>query len=356
MTRRFKGNSLLEYILPLGLFFLSGIIIIVVGDVPGRISAFFTDTVDATMVGTTAEIKTIGELSAEKYALQQKIMAGTVSRIGGERTPLYDRTDEVCFSSGMCLDIPVISNSAGVADTAGGLGGDLAIKLASTFEQIATQLEDAGMDPTIVSYVTMLSNGGHDIGTSMQVIAEACEVTPCSPSVISSEISSFNSGKSSFQNRLNLLNTYLDQNPSALDAFPKARDIITLEAEQIMAIANGANYDANYSTSYSTSTSTSTVQTTPTGGTSGGATASNVSCRFITVMRGIIPVPQMVCTGSVSRSTRSSSQTLASYDIETGDYSELVHQSANDICQQGGDTGECVIRRGAATTPRYSRP
>ncbi len=290
MMKRFKGNSLLEYILPMGLFFLSGIIIIVVGDVPGRISAFFTDTVDATMVGTTAEVETIGELSTEKYALQQQIMAGTVRRIGGERTSLYDRTDEICFSSGMCLNIPVISNSTVAADTAGGLGGDLAIELAGTFEQIATQLEAADIDPTITQYVTMLSRNGHDIGTLMQEVAGACEVTPCDPSPDNREIGEFRSRKMSFQNRFNVLNGYLEQHPSALDAFPEAQDIITLEAQQIMAIANGTNYDENYDTS-----------------------------------------------------SQSSSETVVSYDIETGNYAELVNQSANDICQQGGDTGRCVI-------------
>ncbi len=360
--KRFKGNSLIEYVLPLGVFFLTGVAVMIVGDVPGRISAFFTDSLEAEMHGTTAKVDSLGKLTPEELELQKQIIAGEVTRIGGEREPLYERVDEVCFASGMCIDIPVITSSATAADTAGGLGGDLTQQFAAVFDQIAEQLEAANMDPTVVSYVTALANGGHDIGDSMETIAEICEVTPCNPSRIEGEIDEFESETYSFKNRLRMLNRYLDAHPDALDAFPEAREVINMEAQQIIAIADGANYDPNTVTTSSTRRTTSTSTVTDSGFTDNGDGTTTGSSGMVytdsgdgstfTTGDGSV-VSDVTCEGDSCSGTQSTTTTrtsytttITSYNIETGDYVQLVDQSADDICERGGNVVECVVNPG----------
>lgn len=51
-------------------------------------------------------------------------MSGAVRKVGSQ---------QICFQSGVCVNMPLIPNSGAVADTAGGLGGDLIGAYAKSF-------------------------------------------------------------------------------------------------------------------------------------------------------------------------------------------------------------------------------
>ncbi len=136
------GNSLIEYALPLAVFFMAGLVLIMVSDLPDRLSRFITDTMNGTQDGGTINVQPLGTLaSGQGYAIETTGGAGYEARVPGSGDS---------------------SDGYGSTETAGGLGDQQTGQGGrdNRLNRIADDLRDK--NPELANLVTQLANLGHD--------------------------------------------------------------------------------------------------------------------------------------------------------------------------------------------------
>ncbi len=231
-----SGNALAEYALPLGVFLAAGLLAASLIDLPNAIQTSFANTMNGRHDGNTSL---------------------TVARFGGERGPWMGGTpvvtENVCFNSGVCINLPVVAASGTVAETAGSMGGELTGAFANALQQLATQIAASpANDPDFVALITKLANQGHAIGNDINAMDDLlwtyrCDIRICNESNMDPNGTfrqlndlSYNVNEarlSKFKADYAMLQNYLATNPSVLSSFPEAEVIIQIEAEQIQVLA-----------------------------------------------------------------------------------------------------------------------
>ncbi len=68
---------------------------------------------------------------------------GTSSATTTNSPPLLAGQEQVCFGSGFCINVPIVSDG-NIVETAGGLGGDQTKAFANVLLQLVSQLEADG--------------------------------------------------------------------------------------------------------------------------------------------------------------------------------------------------------------------
>ncbi len=153
-----RGNSLLEYVLPLMIFFVSGIGASFAFDLPGRIALFFQTSVSADKDGTTMKVKGLGTLPQ-----------GTV--LPPELLLLSVPTQTVSFTTSTeeAISLPYISNLSESIETAGANG--TTTLLIGSLETLIAHAELLGeLDPEQVKILRALANQGHRIALIEQTM------------------------------------------------------------------------------------------------------------------------------------------------------------------------------------------
>lgn len=223
---RYRGNALVEYVLPLSLVVLVGGAMLWGGDFAGLMQNNLQATNRGTMENASLRIGRMGVLAPPPSA--------------SNLPRLHSGHEQVCFmGSNVCLDIPVIDGVAG--ETVGTLGGDIVKRLAAVLQELPGILEELGVDPAVLTMVTDLANQGHTLGEKLKAIQDVCSGGRlCEGPAAQEAFAEFNALKGAeladFLNRWQTLEAHLASNPDALAAFPEAHGIIKSKVEEIQAL------------------------------------------------------------------------------------------------------------------------
>jgi Flp pilus assembly pilin Flp len=98
----------------------------------------------------------------------------TASPTGSGNTPASSfsgvlPTEPVCFDA-MCINLPIVTAENGVVDTSGGNGAEHIQSFSNTLAQMAVQLELAGADADLVQLISNLALGGHHLGDTQGIM------------------------------------------------------------------------------------------------------------------------------------------------------------------------------------------
>lgn len=145
MRKALKGNAMMEY-------GLSGVLLLTL------VGSAFSQTDWVSKVGTLQQNLLNAGVGAGGKTL-------TVEPLGSVIRPhavSSIKSEQVCFASGTCVDLPVIPAGATVADTTGAMGGELTESFSSVMTKLAEELAAKGADPILVQLITDLANSGHN--------------------------------------------------------------------------------------------------------------------------------------------------------------------------------------------------
>ncbi len=245
MKRYGYGNSLVEYILPIGVFFAVGIAAVFILDLPAQISEWLAMTGNASLNGSEMSIKPLGSRVSNPYATGS---FGRNDSLGsGIDGPYTYPTRLECFGN-VCLNLPVIEG-----ETAGGLGGDDVHKMANVLEELAAQLKKEGADEQIIDLVTRLANLGHGMGDRQKELLDLCNSdadgnrTKCDKNKAGQIGDGMKELKekdlAQFKQMFAILKTYLDNNPGILANLPAAEGVINFESSEIIKMIEAFNLD-----------------------------------------------------------------------------------------------------------------
>lgn len=349
----------------------------------------------AFMLGAVAFILTQEDWGGKLAVLQQDMMnAGLTS---GSRTlkvpPLgtIARTshryamakENICFTSGTCVNMPVITPGTTVADTTGAMGGELTKSFADVMLQLAKEIEAKGGDPILVQLITELANAGHDTANYVKMVEGLiakydCDVRACTSDFIGqSELWRISKGMNEAKRlyyetimagKYSLLEDYLAANPSVLSSFPEAKAIIDLEYKQIGLTLQGAvDYGCADPASSCVQTNTTVVRNVVSTSKTFADPDTGASVTLTTYTRqdSITPLYETVVLNGVTTTykiglgnvrtvytgTIPSTITIAtsvSYEADishktVANNAELIHQDSNVICGAGGNTSNCTV-------------
>ncbi len=165
-TKARKGNSLLEYALPLAILFVGGIGASFAIDIPGRIALFFQTSVSADKDGTTMKVKKLGILP-QNTTLPMEIsslsIAAPVSSLGSTLTVSFTT------STGETISLPYVNNIAESIETAGANG--TTTLLLSSLDTLTAHAEILGeLDSKQINSLKNLANQGHRMALIEQTI------------------------------------------------------------------------------------------------------------------------------------------------------------------------------------------
>jgi hypothetical protein len=172
---------------------------------------------------------------------------------------VWPNNQTVCMES-VCLAIPVVSKSD--LETAGGLGSDLTDAYADVLNQIAKNLaDDPNADPALLKRIQELANMGHDIASEQRTLAgvveqncpgKACLVPLAQAGNVFTFPDANKDGKpdvvDNFSARYGELISYMDANPDAVP--PGIKQIVALEGDQIIRLADGTTWICNTAADY----------------------------------------------------------------------------------------------------------
>lgn len=276
------GNAQVEYILPILLFVTIGGFLVLNSMQTPMINRM-ADSVNGKVSGSQIIVPSQGTVDLPYLTNSlEELKAGS-------------GLEQICYASGLCLQVPLIQ--AGAVDTTGGLGGNETLKMAAVLSQVADALENVKADPQLVNLVTSLAEKGHELGVKNQELESHCEIKSydirCSEETGRSAFETFKTYGPEFSALNKQLQDYLKNHPDALKNYPEAQKVINLETSEILKIANGIT---NYSHSF------------------GG--------NYFHIIPG---------------------------------KTELAHQSANSICSQGGDSDRCYVNTGDGWRERRNK-
>ena len=135
--------------------------------------------------------------------------------------------EKVCFTSGKCVDVPVIP-PAGV-QTTGTNGGELTAQFANVMTQLAQALEESpDGDSHLAGLIRDTANAGHDLGVKQGSKP---------PDFNSTYDYNYQLTLNEFNTRYQKVDQYIKQNPGSLE--PASKTLLTLEKAQIHKISDG---------------------------------------------------------------------------------------------------------------------
>lgn len=193
---------------------------------------------DAPNGSRTLTVRALGDVSGLKEA-QRKL-----------------RTREICFKSGSCVTLPMIPEKATAADTIGGLGGDFLAMQASVFRDIAAEIEEQGGDSSLSDLIRELASEFGKIGKSFseadEILAKYnCDVRACNADTFTRG-EQYKLGyflyelpQKNFQDAraaYDAVRNYLSANPDSLNIFPEAKELLSMQWQQGVAVARGVDF------------------------------------------------------------------------------------------------------------------
>lgn len=207
----------------------------------------------------------------------------------------------VCFDK-QCLQVPEIKSGT-VATVNGALGGELTASFADVIQQIADAIQqDPNADPSLVNLITALAKQGHGIAGTQRDLMAKCPTQACmgqlkeatllgmatnqEASDVDTLVGNVGKANTTFKATLTTLQNYLLKNPSSLPLHYS--NLITQESNQIITIAGSIQLNQE-------------------------------------------AIPDGIFTNTQTKGW------------DTNDAAVLTEQSANTICQSGGDTSRCVV-------------
>ncbi len=110
---KISGNALMEYTLSFGLLILIGILTASLTDLSEALRNSFSNTMNGRQIGNSISVS---HFSRDPWTGGNQVL-----------------TQETCFNSGICIDLPIIPEDGLVSETAGSLGGDLTKKIRYCF-------------------------------------------------------------------------------------------------------------------------------------------------------------------------------------------------------------------------------
>lgn len=175
---RVKGLSLTEYGLVVGLVAVAGVASlttlgsIVQRDLGGMITQ--RPPAQATPTGPAIINANAGGSTPIAPSAVARINVSP-GGIGGVIASPAQGQEKLCFGSGLCANIPVITEQTR-PDVSGGNGGQLTHQFANTLRQIAQQIEAEGTDPDLANLISQLANQGHGIGNLQDSVSNQCGI------------------------------------------------------------------------------------------------------------------------------------------------------------------------------------
>lgn len=309
------GSTLVEYMMIGGTILLIsiGVCILMGGNLQNILKGLKADFQGSSAKASAATVKV--STGSPVPSAGPGASAGSTVQIGGTTIPSSSAingvpTQKVCFSSGYCVNVPVVAQGP-MSGTTGALGGQLTGAFADVLQQIADQLTANSGDRVLAGMITKLANNGHAIGNQQSSLLSLCAPgTQCNSSITINTnsgkaaakngstvtagiyLTGINDANLQFKNQYGAVISYLKKNPDALA--PELQSLVTLESQQIIGIADAFN----------TTTSVNN-----------GVTSNTVHKKVTTTAQ-------------------------STWDITSDPI--LVHQDANTICGAGGDTSVCV--------------
>lgn len=227
----------MEYLLPLGIFFISGLALTFSADVPGQLVDFFSRTTQAHSSSGLLTVTGFGQLPANESMPGGSTSSGGSGNVGVNNSvpPPGVGQQQVCFSSGLCVNLPT---DAALLETAGSLGcqeghgsggsGDCSGPpdvtginlLGGAIGMILGQLEDAGADPGLTQ---MLSDIQTKIQEISQTLANGGDAT-----MLGQQLNAL----------INQLNQYIRNNPGVASGFPEISGLMSYVANIMNGLLN----------------------------------------------------------------------------------------------------------------------
>jgi hypothetical protein len=281
-------------------FFMSGIVLLVVADVPARLGEFFADSLNGTQSGNQVTVAPLGSLAEG---------VGSMGTSGpGETAGGYG--DPIAETAGISGDIipTALTVGPGGEETAGGLGVEGADVLASTtaLDNLAQDILEAGGDRKLAQMITDLANKGQEMA-AVQASMPRRGMTEAAKNKIYDAVGQLKGSgglKDQYNQQLAAVRDYLAANPNALRNIPGGQSIIEGESGTINQIIDSLQTDV-------------AERLKP-----GGGTTSTGGRRVMADGGGEeILVEDVIVTGGNAAGTQNSS---------------------NNVCRQGGNTQQCV--------------
>lgn len=303
---RFKGATITEYA-------FIGVLIMAV-----CVTAVFTlgGNLNAALGGLKADLQSNINSAQVAHAAtsgNSQVPTGPMPDGFGTIPPPGAGQEQICYQSGWCVNIPVVSGNSA---TTGSLGGELTHQFADVLHQIVQQLQASGGDPTLIADMTKLAQYGHWLGDDhVSIDGFFTGYPPDSNGVyppylvdyIKAQYADPNTNVdniyNAFNNELASINAFLNQNPNALP--PEMRAIVNSQAQQIQNIQN--TYVERYE-------------------------IHNAAQQYMG--------QGMTEAEAYSKAFHDYENTVA--NMTNGNGGAVTHQSANTICNNGGDTGVCL--------------
>jgi Flp pilus assembly pilin Flp len=160
-----------------------------------------------------------------------------------------DGAQTVCFD-GTCVHLPVIDPANQHVDTAGGNGVEHFFAFVNVLQQMAEQLEASGADDGLVQRISALAKEGHNLGDDYKKTVcpfgfGAADTSPCAGLQTKYAYDSFNEKylpqKQEFIDSYQELQHYLSKHPTVLGEV--SQKVIDAQVIQIKELADGAFID-----------------------------------------------------------------------------------------------------------------
>lgn len=188
--------------------------------------------------------------------------------------PAPKGTESVCFE-GKCVHLPVIDEVNDLVETSGPNGVERIYQFSNVLSQMAEQLsQEPGVDPALVSLISDLANNGHGLGDQQESVRKQRQ----GQYVPLAPATKYHDQSNLFSASYQSLSQYLQNHPDQLS--PVSKQVITTQVEQIQKLASAF---------------------------SAGGTGEQAAC-----------TPRAGCPVVAGKA-------------------KLTHQSANIVCQQGGE-------------------
>lgn len=320
--QKFPGNNLVEYILPLGLVVITGVI---------AFNSTFMNTLQNSLANTSNGIVEDRTIKTGQMGISDALPPIVQYDYG----PLMEGAQGACFTqSGVCIQIPRID----LPETVGGLGGDDVAKLALVLDQLPEILKEKGVDPDVVDKVSKLANMGHSLADRLQQIEQLCgsdgTCNPENASQVKALLSEIKKGDlTEFLKEWENLNTYLKDNPDALAAFPEAYQIIQDKVTQINTLIGNLTATDQYETEIKREAVTCQKQ---------GPKKWRCSDGTVTSKPPKKKDGYDNCKGQCKETTKTTREKNLTGVVVNNPNADKVHQNANEICQQGGS--DCIVQ------------
>lgn len=150
----------------------------------------------------------------------------------------------MCFSSGLCINIPVIPGGSIVETTS--TSGAWAMQIASIIQQISEFIAEREGESPFTNALTALANKGQDMGYTMETLPSVGLIntsnkTPIGLNAAGQQIingmTSIGGLNGEFGVLAEVANTLLKEDPSISEAYPELKDLLNHEVNTVKTLA-----------------------------------------------------------------------------------------------------------------------